>query len=92
MERQRMARRYRERIIPTLELDYILCLRTLLPGGDFELYRVTFLQALVTLGLNRRVMNEHICAIVLSNEPVALTVVEPLHFSCYARQLSASQC
>lgn len=42
---------------------------------------VTLLQALITIKLNRAVMNEYIRPIIAADKSIALCVVEPLHFA-----------
>ena len=54
-------------------------LRTFWTLGYFELDRVPFLQALVTLSRNGAVVHEHIRAIFPPNESVPLRVVKPLN-------------
>ena len=53
-------------------------LRSFLALNDVELYFVAFLQGLIAVQLDRRVMNEDIRPVVTSDESVALGVIEPL--------------
>ena len=59
-------------------LGNVCCLRSFLTLSDFELHRVTFLQAFVSLGSNCAVMNEYVWSIRASDEPVPFGVIEPL--------------
>src|SRR5580704_5755172 len=54
------------------------CLGSLLAFGDFELYCVAFLQALVAFGSDCAVVYKNVGAIRASDEPVAFCVIEPL--------------
>ena len=56
-------------------------LRSLLPLNDVELHLVTFLQALVSIELNRAVVNKHVGSVVPADETVTLRVVKPLDFA-----------
>lgn len=64
--------------------ELLLCdvfgLWTLLPLGDLELHHVTFLERLIPLALDGRIMNKHIGPGVLSDETIALGIAEPFHF------------
>jgi hypothetical protein len=53
-------------------------LRTLL---DFEADALALGQRLEANGLNGAVMNEHITAFVILDEPETLLLIEPLHFA-----------
>src|ERR1700686_445672 len=66
---------------PLRGLGYIRGLRSFLTLGNFELYRIAFLQALVAFGANRAVVNKYVCPIRAADEPVSLGVIEPLHGS-----------
>ena len=59
-------------------------LRPLLSFGDFELHRVAFLQAFVSLGCNRAVMNKNVRAIRAPDKAIAFRVIEPLDGSFQA--------
>ena len=61
--------------------SYVRRLRSFLALGDFELHRVAFLQALISLRTNRAVVNENVWPIRAPNEPVPLGVIEPLNGS-----------
>ena len=61
--------------------DHLVRLWPLLALYDVELHIVAFLEALISVHLNRAVMNEHIGSVVPSYEPVTLGVVKPLHFA-----------
>src|SRR6266540_7323135 len=52
---------------------------TLRTFGDVELHLLVLFQALVPLALDRTVVHEHIGAVLLGDETVALLGVEPLH-------------
>jgi hypothetical protein len=64
----------------------VRCLKALRALGDIELDLLTFSEASEPLRLNRGVMTEHIfTTAILSNESVALRIVEPLHStSCHS--------
>ena len=53
-------------------------LRSFLPLNDVEFDVIALFQSLVTIQLNRRVVNENIWPVIASDESVALGVVEPL--------------
>jgi hypothetical protein len=57
------------------------CLKTLRAAGHLELDPVTFGQGLEALGLDGAVVDEHVLAAFLRDEPVTLCIVEPLHLS-----------
>jgi hypothetical protein len=56
-------------------------LRALLSLHDVEFDLVSLFEALVAVQLDRAVMHEDIWTIFATNEPIALSVVEPLHFA-----------
>jgi hypothetical protein len=60
-------------------LAYVRRLRSLLTFGDFELDLIPLLQALVSLGCDRAVVNENVGTICASDEPVAFRIIEPFH-------------
>src|SRR6202158_2273611 len=66
---------------PLRGLGYIRGLRSFLTLGNFELYRIAFLQALVAFGANRAVVDKYVWPIRAPDEPVSLGVIEPLHGS-----------
>ena len=49
--------------------------------NDVEFDLVPFFQALVSIELDRAVMDEHVRPVVPADKAVALRVVEPLHFA-----------
>jgi hypothetical protein len=59
-------------------------LRSFLTLGDLELYRVAFLQALVSLRGDRAVMNKNVGPIGAADEAVSFGVIEPLDGSFQA--------
>src|SRR5215469_17763033 len=62
-------------------------LETLRPPGYLELDLIALGQALEALGLNGAEMHEHVVATLLSDETVALRIVEPLDCTLCHRQL-----
>jgi hypothetical protein len=64
-----------------LQLGNVLSLRTLLPLNNLELYVITFLKALVTLGLDGAIVDEHIGPIIAADETKTLCVVKPFDFA-----------
>jgi hypothetical protein len=52
--------------------------------GDFELHCVAFLQALVSFGRDRAVVNENIGPVGAADETISFSVVEPLDGSFQA--------
>src|SRR5687767_12787930 len=72
-----------------LDLPDVGCLQTLRAAGHFELNPVTLGEALEAVRLDGGVVDEHVFATLLRDEPVALGVVEPLHLSlCHTSDLS----
>src|SRR3954451_20967681 len=64
-------------------------LRTL---DDLELHPLVLVEGPVALGLDRRVVDEHVLAVVHGDKAVALLVVEPLHGAlCHVHSLLCSQ-
>ena len=61
-----------------LEADHRVSLGTLLALNNVELDLISLFQRLVSVLLNRGVVNEYIRAVVASDEPISLGVVEPL--------------
>src|SRR5579859_715113 len=57
---------------------YRVSLRSFLPLDDVEFHLVTLLQALVSIELNRAVVNKHVRAVIPTNKPITLCVIEPL--------------
>jgi hypothetical protein len=70
-----------------LQFGNVLSLRAFLSLDDFELYVVTFLKALVAIGLDRAVVNEDIRAVITAYETEALCVVKPFHFTFNSRHV-----
>jgi len=64
-----------------LEANDPVRLGTLLALYDIELDFIAFLQRLVSVQLNCRVVNEYIWPVFASDESVALGVVKPLQFT-----------
>src|SRR5215469_15739931 len=50
---------------------------------DVELNGLTFLKTAEASGLNRRIVNEYVFAVLTANEAVALRVIEPLNCSLF---------
>jgi len=67
------------RAIP--ETNYGIRLRALLALDDIELDLIAFFERLVSVQLNRRVVNEYIWSVFASDESVALSIVKPLHLT-----------
>jgi hypothetical protein len=61
--------------------SYGIGLRTLLSLDDIELHLVPFFQALVSIELDRAVMNKHVGSVVPADKAVTLRVIEPLYFA-----------
>jgi hypothetical protein len=61
--------------------SYGIGLRALLSLDDVEFDLVTLLEALVSIELNRAVVNKHVGAVVPANKTITLRVVEPLDFA-----------
>ena len=61
--------------------SYGIGLRTFLSLNDVEFHLVPFFQALVSIELDRAVMNKHVGSIVPADKAITLRVVEPLHFA-----------
>src|SRR5271169_1384881 len=62
-----------------LQADYVLRLQTFRPLLHFKFHRLTLVEGLVALGLDRGEMHEHIFARLALDKPIALGRVEPLH-------------
>src|SRR5713226_5419942 len=72
-----------------LDLPNVGRLETLWAAGHFELHPVTLCEALEATRLDGGVVDEHVFATLLRDEPVTLGVVEPLHLSlCHTSDLS----
>jgi hypothetical protein len=61
--------------------DYLIRLRPLLALNDVEFHVIALLQALVSIHLNRAVVDEHIRPVVPADKTVAFRIVEPLHLA-----------
>src|SRR5260221_14704412 len=59
------------------QLDHICSLRSFRTLDNFEFNRVAFVQALVSLDYNCRVVDKYIWTVVARDEAVALRIVEP---------------
>jgi hypothetical protein len=85
---QTQRRPFRTALVLELVLDELDSLDVLgLPAlGAFdnvELNGLTFLQAAETAGLDGRVVNENVFAVLTADEAVALRVIEPLNCSLF---------
>src|ERR1035438_4618234 len=69
-----------------LHLSHVFGLWAFLSLCNLELDRVAFRQAFVAFGLDCRVVHEHVGPIILADESVTLTIVEPLDLACYSCQ------
>ena len=58
--------------------SYGIGLRTFLSLNDVEFHLVPFLQALVSIELDRTVMNKHVRSVVPADKAVTFRVIEPL--------------
>jgi hypothetical protein len=61
--------------------SYGIGLGTFLSLNDVEFHLVPFFQALVSIELDRAVMDKHVGSIVAADKAVTLRVIEPLHFA-----------
>lgn len=59
----------------------VFCLGAFLPLDDFKFNVIALLQALVALRLDGAVVDEHIGAVIPTDEAETLCVVEPFHFA-----------
>jgi len=64
-----------------LHLCYGLSLGALLPLNNFELDIIAFLKAFVALRLDGAVVDEHIRAVIATDEAEPLCVIEPFDFT-----------
>lgn len=71
---------------------YLVRLRPLLPLDDVELYIVALFETLISIHLDRAVVNEHIGPVIPANEPVPLGVVEPLHLASVLSHVREPSC
>jgi hypothetical protein len=74
-----------------LALGYVFSLGAFLPLDDFKLNVIAFLQALVAFRLDGAVVDEHVRAVIPSDETEALRVIEPFHFTFNSRHVSYSE-
>lgn len=85
---------YSQRVL----LGYHVCrLRAFGTILDIKAHALSLRQGLETVALNGTKMNEDVAfAVILGDEAIALTVVEPLHFACchcaYLSKLNQSDC
>jgi hypothetical protein len=61
--------------------DYCVRLGTFLALDDVKLHVIALFQSFVAVQLNSRVVDEHIGAVIATDESVALGVIEPLDFA-----------
>jgi hypothetical protein len=61
----------------------VLCLPALGAFDHVKLHLLTFLEAAESAGLDSGEMHEDILAILTADESIALSVVKPLHCSCF---------
>jgi hypothetical protein len=61
----------------------VLGLQTLGPLGNVEFHGLAFLQAAEAARLDRREMHENVFAALPADEPIAFSVVKPLHCSLF---------
>jgi hypothetical protein len=61
--------------------SYGIRLGTFLSLNDVEFHLVPFFQALVSIELDRAVMDKHVGSIIAADKAVTLRVIEPLHFA-----------
>src|SRR5437667_12709105 len=69
----------------SLHFHDFFSLRALRSLAYFELHGVSFVKGFVTVAIDCGVVDEHVRATVLADEPVPLGVIEPFHFSCSSR-------
>ena len=65
-----------------LEFHHLLRLGTFLALSYLKLDQVTLLESLVPLAIDCGIVNENVRSALLADEPIALSVVEPLNSSC----------
>ena len=58
-----------------LVADHRIRLGTFLPLNDVELHIIALFQCLVSVQLNRRIVNEYIRAVIASDESIALSLI-----------------
>jgi hypothetical protein len=59
----------------------LICLRPFLTLNDVKLNVIAFLQAFVSIDLDRAVVDEDVGAVISSDKSISLRVVKPLHFT-----------
>ena len=65
--------------------DYACCRQAFRTLRDCKLNTLPFVERLVPVGLDGRIVNEHIVATFPGDKPVALRRVEPLNSSCFSQ-------
>ena len=65
------------------ESFYVLCLQALGPFGHGELNCLAFLQAAISIGLNRREVHKYIFPVLTRDKAKAFSGVEPLNCSLF---------
>jgi hypothetical protein len=63
------------------EAQNSICLRAFLPLNDIKLDVVAFFEALVSVELDCRVVDEDVRTVVTTDESVAFCIVEPFHLA-----------
>ncbi len=62
---------------------YVGCLRALVPLNDFEFNAITFLERLIAVGGDGRIVHEHIGAVVPADKSVPFRVIKPFHLTSH---------
>jgi hypothetical protein len=70
-----------------LETDDGFRLQALRSFLYFELHSLTLVEGLVTLGLDRAIVNEDVLTALTLDEPITLAGVKPLHCALFSTQL-----
>ena len=65
--------------------DYAGCSQAFRTLRDGKLNTLPFVERLVSISLDGRVVNEHVVTTFPGDEPVALGRVEPLNSSCFSQ-------
>jgi hypothetical protein len=81
-----------------LDLDDVFGLETLIPTNHFEFHAVPFVQGLVAIRLNGRMVNEYILTTILGDKTKTFFIFKPLHGTLrhclkprlYSKNLTAS--
>ena len=63
----------------------LICLRPFLTLNDVKLNVIAFLQAFVSIDLDRAVVDEDVGAVISSDKSISLRVVKPLDFAFVLR-------